>query len=138
VVHSPFERSMIFHSSLDIVFYLSLAEKLEILHEAFPIFSYENCICQLPFDARYCRDLSKIGLQGCQRGAYNSSRLISFPQRPMSYVVASKLKELVKKHGMMSSGDLADALSKHLEGAVATACNRAKANGRKTVRPEDL
>lgn len=56
----------------------------------------------------------------------------------MSYVVASKLKELVKKHGMMSSGDLADALSKHLESAVATACDRAKANGRKTVRPEDL
>ncbi len=56
----------------------------------------------------------------------------------MSYVVASKLKELVKKHGMMSSGDLADAVSKHLESAVAKACDRAKANGRKTVRPEDL
>ena len=56
----------------------------------------------------------------------------------MSYVVASKLKDLVKKHGMMSSGDLADAVSKHLESAVAKACDRAKANGRKTVRPEDL
>lgn len=56
----------------------------------------------------------------------------------MSYVVASKLKELVKKHAMMSSGDLADALSKYLEEAVSKACERAKANGRKTVRPEDL
>ncbi len=95
-------------------------------------------ICQLRFHAKYCHELSKMRLRGSARPAYNSSRLISFPQRPMSYVVASKLKELVKKHGMMSSGDLADALSKHLEGAVATACNRAKANGRKTVRPEDL
>lgn len=56
----------------------------------------------------------------------------------MSYVVASKLKDLVKKHGMMSSGDLADAVSAHLEAAVEKACNRAKANGRKTVRAEDL
>ena len=56
----------------------------------------------------------------------------------MSYVVASKLKELVKKHGMMSSGDLADAVSGALEALVAKACDRAKANGRKTVRPEDL
>lgn len=56
----------------------------------------------------------------------------------MSYVVASKLKDLVKKHGMMSSGDLSDAVSAALEGLVAKACDRAKANGRKTVRPEDL
>ena len=60
------------------------------------------------------------------------------PTTPMSYVVASKLKELVKKHGMMSSGDLADAVSAELEASVAKACDRAKANGRKTVRAEDL
>ena len=56
----------------------------------------------------------------------------------MSYVVASKLKDLVKKHGMMSSGDLADAVSAMLEAAVEKAVGRAKANGRKTVRAEDL
>jgi len=56
----------------------------------------------------------------------------------MSYVVASKIKDLVKKQGMMSSGDLADAASKLLETAIAKASARAKANGRKTVRPEDL
>ena len=56
----------------------------------------------------------------------------------MSYVVASKLKELIKKNGMMSSGDLADSASSLLEDAVAKACARAKANGRKTVRSEDL
>ena len=56
----------------------------------------------------------------------------------MSYVVASKLKELIKKHGMMASGDLADAMSKMVEEAVAKAVHRAKDNGRKTVRPCDL
>jgi len=56
----------------------------------------------------------------------------------MSYVVASKVKELLKKQGMMSSGDLADAASAMLEDALKKASARAKANGRKTVRPEDL
>ena len=56
----------------------------------------------------------------------------------MSYVVASKLKELVKKHGMMSSGDLADAASAMLESAIKKAVERAKANGRKTVRAHDF
>jgi histone H3/H4 len=56
----------------------------------------------------------------------------------MSYVVASKVKELVKRHGMMSSGDLADALGKAVEEMVDAACGRAKSNGRKTVRGHDL
>ena len=56
----------------------------------------------------------------------------------MSYVVASKVKELLKKHGMMSAGDLPDAASTLLEQAVQKAVSRAKANGRKTVRAEDL
>ena len=56
----------------------------------------------------------------------------------MSYVVASKVKDLLKAQGMMSSGDLADAASKLLEEALKKASARAKANGRKTVRPEDL
>jgi histone H3/H4 len=56
----------------------------------------------------------------------------------MSYVVASKVKELLKKAGMMSSGDLADAASSLLEGALKKAVERAKENGRKTVRPCDL
>ncbi len=56
----------------------------------------------------------------------------------MSYVVASKLKELVKKNGMMMAGDLADGVSALLEDLVKKAVARAKANGRKTVRTEDL
>ena len=67
-----------------------------------------------------------------------SVRLISFPCFPMSYVVASQVKQLVNKLGMMASGDLADAVSSHVESALKQASERAKANGRKTVRPEDL
>lgn len=56
----------------------------------------------------------------------------------MSYVVASKVKELVKKHNMMAAGDLAEACSVHLEEALKKAVKRATDNGRKTVRPADL
>ena len=56
----------------------------------------------------------------------------------MSYVVASKVKELVKKHDMMSSGDLIDGLSAMVEEMVGKAAKRAKDNGRKTVRSYDL
>lgn len=56
----------------------------------------------------------------------------------MSYVVASKVKELVKKHGCQSSGDLSDAVSALVEAKLQKACKRAEGNGRKTVRPVDL
>ena len=56
----------------------------------------------------------------------------------MSYVVASKIKELLKKHGMMSAGDLAEAASDELESMLKKAVERAKENGRKTVRAADL
>ena len=56
----------------------------------------------------------------------------------MSYVVASKVKELLKGTGMMCSGDLTDAASALLEEAVKKAAARAKENGRKTVRACDL
>lgn len=56
----------------------------------------------------------------------------------MSLVVASKVKDLVKGAGMMSSGDLSDGLSAVVEDLLKKAVSRAKANGRKTVRTEDL
>ncbi len=56
----------------------------------------------------------------------------------MSYVVASKLKELLKKHDMMCAGDLADAASAVLEEKLKKAVKRAAENGRKTVRACDL
>lgn len=62
----------------------------------------------------------------------------SSPFIPMSYVVASKIKEIVKKHNMMAAGDLAEAASAFLENALKAAVKRASDNGRKTVRPCDL
>lgn len=56
----------------------------------------------------------------------------------MTFVVASKLKEHVNSKGLMSSGDLPEALSAKVEALVNEAAKRAEANGRKTVRPEDL
>ena len=56
----------------------------------------------------------------------------------MSYVVASKVKELLKGMGMMTAGDFPDALSKEVEGLVKKAAGRAKANDRVTVGPRDL
>ena len=56
----------------------------------------------------------------------------------MSYVVASKVKELLKSMGLMTSGDLPDALSKEVEGLLRQAGKRAEANGRKTVQDRDL
>lgn len=53
-------------------------------------------------------------------------------------VVQSKVKEEIGKADMNCSGDLAEALSTVVEKKLARAIERAKANGRKTVRPEDL
>lgn len=56
----------------------------------------------------------------------------------MSYVVGSKVKALIKDHGGNTAGDFVDALSGEVEAMVAKAVARAKANGRKTVRANDL
>ena len=53
-------------------------------------------------------------------------------------VVASKVKEVISKAGFNTSGDFVEGLSKHVEAEVAKAIERCKANGRKTVRPEDI
>lgn len=53
-------------------------------------------------------------------------------------VVQSKIKEVAKKHDVNVSGDFADSLSKKVEGMICDAVNRAKANGRKTLRGYDL
>jgi histone H3/H4 len=56
----------------------------------------------------------------------------------MSYVVASKVKDLLKSKNMMTAGDFSDFLSKEVEVLVGRAAKRASANGRKTVRGDDL
>ena len=53
-------------------------------------------------------------------------------------VVGSKVKEAVKKAGCNTGGDFAEELSRVVEAKIKRAAERAKANGRKTVRKEDL
>lgn len=53
-------------------------------------------------------------------------------------VVGSKIKDVVKAAGCQSSGDLVEAVSEKVHDLVAAAVERAKQNGRATVRPYDL
>jgi len=53
-------------------------------------------------------------------------------------VVGSKVKKYVKDNGSMSSGALIAALSDKVYDLLDDACNRAKENGRKTVKGIDL
>ena len=54
----------------------------------------------------------------------------------MSLVVRSKIKEQVKDLNV--SSDFAEALNKEVEHLVEKACERAKANSRRTVQARDL
>jgi hypothetical protein len=53
-------------------------------------------------------------------------------------IVGSKMKDVVKAAGCMSSGDLIEAVSDKVHKILADAASRAKDNGRSTVRPYDL
>lgn len=55
-----------------------------------------------------------------------------------SLVVSSKVKEAIKSKGLNTAGDAADGLSKAVMWMVERAAERAKANGRKTVRAVDF
>lgn len=50
----------------------------------------------------------------------------------------SRIKDFVKDKGLRCDGDLPDAASEKLASLLDRAAERAQANGRKTVRPEDL
>ena len=80
---------------------------------------------------------SQIALQ-VPIGALESPYHYSFSPNPMSYVVASAIKDFLKKKGMMTAGDFPEAASKALEMMLDKAAVRAKDNGRVTVRPHDL
>jgi len=54
----------------------------------------------------------------------------------MALVVKSAVRSHLK--GMRASGDFFKALDKHVGEVLVKAVSRAKANGRKTLRPEDL
>jgi histone H3/H4 len=76
--------------------------------------------------------------QANDRKTVRGSDMLVFSPGKMSLIVASKAKEFVNGKGMMSSGDLAEHLSGLAEWLLAEAVKRAGANGRKTVRGEDL
>jgi histone H3/H4 len=48
------------------------------------------------------------------------------------------VKDYIKEKDLRCDGDLPDAASQELADLLDEAAERAKANGRKTVRPEDL
>jgi hypothetical protein len=53
-------------------------------------------------------------------------------------VVGSKVKALIKSKKCLTSGDLLDALTDKVAAIVTAATERAKKNGRSTVRSHDL
>ncbi len=55
-----------------------------------------------------------------------------------NYVYKSKLYEVLKAQGMRLSGDAIDAVDEMVEEAIKKAAERAKANGRKTVKGCDF
>jgi histone H3/H4 len=55
-----------------------------------------------------------------------------------NYVYKSKLYEVLKATGMRLSGDAIDAVDEMVEDAIKKAAERAKANGRKTVKGCDF
>ena len=91
----------------------------------------------LSFYPQYCQNAYENGLDSVF-GTPTILLFYLFTHLLMSYVVASAIKDLLKKHGMMTAGDFAEAASAYLEKAVQAAGHRAKENGRVTVRPCDL
>lgn len=53
-------------------------------------------------------------------------------------VVVSKVKEHIKSMGCMTSGELAEALNEEVHTLLDRAAARTKANGRATVKAQDL
>ena len=53
-------------------------------------------------------------------------------------IVGSKMKDVIKKAGCMSSSDLIEALSERVRTMLLDATKRASSNDRRTVRPCDL
>jgi len=55
-----------------------------------------------------------------------------------SFVVASKVREFVRKSNCFAGSDLMDGINRNVAGLLARAAERAKNNKRKTVRSYDL
>lgn len=57
---------------------------------------------------------------------------------PVNLVVASKMKDVIRGAGVRAAGDLSEAVSASVAAMLKKAIERCKANGRGTVRPQDL
>lgn len=55
-----------------------------------------------------------------------------------SLTVASRVKNVVSGQDLRSDSGLGEAVNGHVQAMLAEACDRAKSNGRSTVRPYDL
>ncbi len=55
-----------------------------------------------------------------------------------NFVVASKVKEFIKKGGCMTASDTVDAINGAVNTILKQAITRTKANKRSTVRPQDV
>ncbi len=53
-------------------------------------------------------------------------------------VLASRIKEVAKSANVRVSGDFVDAANAAVVALVKAAIGRAKANGRQTIRPQDI
>ncbi len=53
-------------------------------------------------------------------------------------IVQSKVRDLIREKEMRTSDEFINALSDYVRGAVEKAVQRAKENGRSTLRPADL
>ena len=57
---------------------------------------------------------------------------------PIQVVLASRIKEVAKAGGVRVSGDFVEAANKATVDSIKAAIARAKANGRQTIRPQDI
>jgi histone H3/H4 len=55
-----------------------------------------------------------------------------------SLVVQSKVKEAIKKSKMKCASDVVEAMNRIIQWHIQKGCERAKSNGRKTLRGADL
>ncbi len=57
---------------------------------------------------------------------------------PVGVTVASRVQGLIREAGLRVDGNLVDALNGHVQAILKEGMEKARANGRSTVRPHDL
>jgi len=63
---------------------------------------------------------------------------VGFSYFYMAYVKKVEVREFLRRQGLRAAGDIFDALDKAVEWKLKKAVERAKANGRKTVKGIDI